>query len=347
MTKPPRARTRLSPFNLALSALALIVIVLVGTKLANWAVINAVWGSGADASERCRDARGVGACWALIGQKYRFLLFSSYPYAEQWRPAVACAILLALVLATTVRRFWTPRLALAWAVGGGLSVALLRGGFAELPAVAADQWGGLAITLILALSVAAFSLPWGVALALGRQSSGYPIISRACIAYVEFIRSIPLVSLFFMGIVLFPILIPSELGLGQVGRALIILTIFYGAYVAEAVRGNLQSLDAGQAEAAISLGLGYWTRTLLVILPQVLRASVPALVGTFIGLVKDTSLVFLLGVFDILNTAKLATVDPLWQAYSVEALLFAAALYFFICASISAIGGKAETQQAR
>lgn len=115
--------------------------------------------------------------------------------------------------------------------GACFSVAFLRGGFAGLPAVAADQWGGLAITLILSLSVAAVSLPWGIALALGRQSSVHPILSRACIAYVEFIRSIPLVSLFFMGIVLFPILIPSGLGLGQIGRAFIILTVFYGVYV--------------------------------------------------------------------------------------------------------------------
>ena len=301
-----------------------------------WALVDAVWRPDAAA---CRAAHG--ACWGFIVEKHRFILFGTYPYDQQWRPAVATLLLLALWVISALRIFWRPRLILVWI--GGLCVisALMWGGVLGLLYVENQRWGGLILTLLLTTFGLAAAFPLAIALALGRRSA-LPVIRALSVAYIELIRGVPLISLLFMASVMLPLFLPQGLSIDKLLRAQIALVLFAAAYLAEVVRGGLQAIPRGQYEAADALGLSYLNSTWYIVLPQALRIAVPALVNTFIGFFKDTSLVLVIGLFDLLSTIKLGLTEPAWSGFGVEAYLFAALVYFAFCYAFSRYSRRFE-----
>jgi general L-amino acid transport system permease protein len=313
----------------------------------DWAVLRAVWslpGASIDDTQACRAAE-AGACWALIAEKYRFILFGLYPYEEQWRPAVTIAIFLGLYLVSAFRRFWNWRLALVWGAGLAASWILMRGGLLGLTEVSEDMWGGLPVTLSLATFGIAFAFPLAIVVALGRISTANATARFVCTIYVELIRGVPLISVLFMASVMFPLFLPDGVSVSKLLRAQVAIILFAAAYLSETIRGGLQAVDKGQHEAADSLGLGYWQKMILIVMPQALRLVLPPIVSLCIAFFKSTSLVTIIGIFDLLNAAKRSVAEPAWQGFGTEAYLFVAAIYFAFCFAMSRYGQMLEQQR--
>ncbi|MCC6467393.1 MAG: amino acid ABC transporter permease [Alphaproteobacteria bacterium] len=321
-----------------------VLVATVASKLAHWAVIDAVWSAPPGSSGPCRAARGVGACWALIGEKYRFMLFATYPYDEHWRPALACAIIVLLYLATALYRHRLCWLAALWGAGFAAVAILMWGGIFDLPLVGQERWGGLPVTLLLATVGIGTALPLGILLALGRRADELPLIRLVCACYIELIRAMPLVSLLFMASFVLPLFMPAGVSIDKLLRAQVAFTMFAAAYMAEVIRGGLQGVGHGQVEAATALGLGYWRTHALIVLPQALRSVIPALVNTAIAMLKNTSLVLIIGLFDFLNAAKATIVDPAWQGFGLEMFISISLVYFVICFSLSKYSQRLEGQ---
>jgi len=322
----------------AVTLLTLYLLITWGMSLISWGFLNAVWtvpgtGQSVDTSA-CRAVKGVGACWAIVGEKWRFVLFGVYPYAEHWRPAICIGLFVGLYVVSAQKRFWRKELALVWIGILTLIGVLMWGGILGMPFVEQDRWGGLMITLILSTFGIALAFPLGILVALGRRSN-LPAVKLLCILYVELIRGVPLISILFMASVMFPLFLPEGVNIDKLLRAQIAIILFAAAYQAEVVRGGLQALSRGQYEAADALGLSYWQKTGMIILPQALRIVIPPLVNNFIGMFKDTSLVLIIGIFDLLNTGKTAVIEPAWQGFGPEVYLFVASIYFVFCFAMS------------
>jgi general L-amino acid transport system permease protein len=316
------------------------IIVRVVVSLVAWGLVHAVWSvpygpSGIADTAVCQNVKGIGACWAVWTDKYRLILFGRYPYDEQWRPAVVVLLFIGLYVVSGIRRFWRKELVLIWVATLAVVGILMWGGVFGMPLVTEDYWGGLPITLILATFGAAFSFPLAILVALGRRSTKLPAVKMLCVLYVELVRGVPLVAVLFMASVMFPLFMPAGVNIDKLLRAQLAFILFAGAYLAEVIRGGLQALPKGQAEAADALGLSYWKKTGFIILPQALRLVIPPLVNTFIGFFKDTSLVLIIGLFDLLTMGKVALSDPPWQSFSTEVYLGLAAIYIAFCFAMS------------
>jgi general L-amino acid transport system permease protein len=305
--------------------------------LVDWFVLDAVWGDAT--ADECRAA--AGACWAFIREKARFILFGFYPYDQQWRPFLAVALMVGLVFVSASRRYWTPWLFVLWPAAIGLALAVMAGGFAGLERVPTTGWGGLPLTLMLALVGSALAFPFGMVLALGRTSD-LPLIRWICVGYIELVRGVPLITVLFMASVMLPLFMPDGVEIDAVLRALAGISLFIAAYFAEVIRGGLQAVPKGQFEAAHALGLGYWAGMCLVVLPQALRIAVPPLTNTLIGLIKDSSLVAIIGLVDLLGASKRSLSDPAWLGFYREAYVFVALVYFVICFSVSRYSRSVE-----
>lgn len=327
-------------YNALLSLCALYLIVIGVKAVVGWALIDAVWSG---TSDDCRAAYGEGACWAVIGEKLRFILFATYPYDEQWRPMLAVALFLAAVVASTWRPLWSRALVVAWVALLVVLGFLLHGGILGLARVPTEQWGGLPVTIMLAALGIVLSLPLAFLLALGRRSK-LPLIRAVSIGYIEFIRGVPLISILFMSSVMFPLFLPEGVTIDKLLRAQAGIVLFSAAYLAEVVRGGLQAIPSGQHEAADALGLGYWRKTRLVVLPQAVRHVIPPMVNSFIATFKDTSLVIVIGLYDVLNAARTATNEPTWRAFTIEAYIFVALIFFIFCYAMSRYSRRLETQ---
>jgi general L-amino acid transport system permease protein len=300
--------------------------------LLDWAVFHAVF---APQAEACQAARGVGACWGVIAEKYRLILFGRYPFEQQWRPLLATAVLLLMLVLSCVRRCWTRWLPLAWLLVLALFFALMAGGWAGLVPVATDRWGGLPLTLLLATLAIVLAFPLAILVALGRRSQ-LPAIRAICVVYVELVRGVPLISVLFMASFLFPLLLPVGATPDVLLRVLVGITLFAAAYMAEIVRGGLQAIPRGQLEAADSLGLGYWRTQGLVVLPQALSTVLPGIMNNFIGIFKDTSLVTIVSLYELTGSLGLAlSGDPEWRPFKIEAYLFITLIYFVFCFAMS------------
>ncbi|MGF1650699.1 MAG: amino acid ABC transporter permease [Hyphomicrobiaceae bacterium] len=302
--------------------------------LVQWGVVEAIVRV---APEECRVSKG--ACWGFITEKHRLMLFGTYPYAEQWRPLVASILLVALVVATCNPRWWGIGMVIAWGIGVPTILILMGGGlfgfkFPGFTQVDTSEWGGLPLTLILATVGVFLSFPLAILLALGRQSN-LPAIKAVCIGFIEIIRGVPLITILFMASLMIPLFLPSGVNTDKLIRAQIGFIFFAAAYVAEVIRGGLAAIPKGQYEAADALGLSYWHKTIFIILPQALKLVIVPMMNTFIGLFKDTSLVIIIGMFDLLGAVQLSSNDPVWRAFYVEGLVFAAVIYFVICYSMS------------
>ena len=333
-----------SALSSASTLLALGLLIWLGWGLLRWGLLNAVFGADLPA---CQAARGQGACWGVLAEKGRLVLFGRYPLAEQWRAEAATALLLALIGASGLRRCWRPWLLPLWIAGLALVFALLRGGVAGLSGVATDLWGGLPLTLLLATLGIALAFPLAVALALGRRSE-LPAIRTLCVLYIELLRGVPLISLLFMASFLFPLFLPVGQTPDVLLRVLVGIALFAAAYLAETVRGGLQAIPRGQVEAAQSLGLGWWVIQRRVVLPQALALVVPGIMNSFIGVFKDTSLVTIVSLYELTGALGLAlNSDADWRPFMLEGYLFIAAIYFAGCFTMSRYSLWVEARLAR
>lgn len=309
--------------------LAYLLLPLIWSAL-DWALFSATWqGSG-----RADCVQG-GACWIFIESRLGQYLYGFYPADQYWRinlVFVGLAVLLALLIwPRTPRKGWLALFTLL--VFPVIAFLLIHGGVG-LAVVETNRWGGLMLTLVLAVVGIVVALPFGILLALGRRSH-MPVISSLATVYIEFWRAVPLITVLFMASVMLPLFMSTEVELDKLLRALIGIILFQAAYVAEVVRGGLQAIPKGQYEAGEALGLSYWKLMGLIIMPQALKITIPSLVNTFISLFKDTSLVLIIGLFDLLAISKVALADPAWLGFSTEAYVFIAMIFWMFCFGMS------------
>jgi len=328
-----RANLFSSPGNTITTLVVLGLLAWLGTRFFEWAVVNASFGKASVAT--CNALAGHGACWSVVANKWRQMLFGIYPQAEQWRPALAVILFCLMLVASATRSMWHARRLIAlWGPGTLVCTWLMSGGLGLTP-VPTALWGGLPITLMLAVFGTLLAFPLGVLLALGRRSQ-LPIVRAVSIVYIELIRGVPLITVLFMASIMFALFLPEGVSFDKLLRAQIAIILFNAAYIAEVVRGGLQAMPKGQYEAAHALGLGYWRTQQLVILPQALRITIPAQVNSFIDNFKDTSLVIIVSIFDFLYAVKQSVVSDLeWRHYFVEGYLFAMSIYWIFCFAMS------------
>ena len=325
-------------FNTLLTLLAIYLVWLIVPPLLQWAVFQADWTGTTRA-----DCTSEGACWVFIKQRFDQFMYGFYPEELRWR--VDLTVWLVVIGAAPLFVPMMPRKALYGLVFlvayPLLAFWLLHGGFLGLSEVETSQWGGLMLTLVIATVGIAGALPLGILLALGRRSK-MPAIRVICVTFIEFWRGVPLITVLFMSSVMLPLFLPEGLSFDKLLRALIGVILFQSAYIAEVVRGGLQAIPKGQYEAAAAMGLGYWRMMGLVILPQALKLVIPGIVNTFIALFKDTSLVIIIGLFDLLNSIKQATTDPAWLGMATEGYVFAALVFWIFCFGMSRYSMRLE-----
>ena len=320
-----------SPTNAALTIAALFLLWVIVPPFVDWALLDAHFQG--TTREACS---GGGACWVFIKQRLPQFIYGLYPESERGRVDLAFAILVVAAAPLFVPRFpgklWIG--AFLFVVYPVIATVLFYGGVLGYRTVPTNQWGGLMLTLIVALIGMAGSLPLGILLALGRRSN-MPVIRAVSAAFIELMRGVPLVTVLFMASVMFPLFLPEGVNFDKLLRALIGTMLFAGGYMAEVIRGGLQAIPRGQYEAAEALGLGYWRMMGLVVLPQALRIVIPGIVNSFIALFKDTTLVLIIGLFDFLGMIQAASTDPNWLGFATEGYVFAAMVYWMFCFSIS------------
>ncbi len=334
-----------TPKDAVLTILALLVLAWTLTHAINWLFIQAVW-SGADRTV-CATTEQVGgiqpagwsgACWAFVQSRFSMFIFGRYPVEERWRPILVGVMLVALLVPMLIPK--VPRKGLnailLFIIFPIIAFYLLLGGVFGLSHVETANWGGLMVTLILSFVGIAVSLPAGILLALGRRSK-MPVIKTLCIIFIEVIRGVPLITVLFMASVMLPLFLPAGVNFDKFLRALVGVSIFAAAYMAEVIRGGLQAIPKGQYEGADSLGLGYWQKMRLIILPQAIKLVIPGIVNTFIGMFKDTSLVMIIGMFDLLGIINQSFADATWATAvtPVTGLIFAGFMYWLFCFGMS------------
>jgi len=341
-----------SPANIVLTLGCVLFIVWAVPPLLRFFLIDAVW-SGTD-PDACLASPGQpqpGACWAFVRVWYSYFVYGFYPIGQRWRVDL---FFLALAFGVVwLLRLSAPRRDIGalyfFVVLPVLSFVLLHGApWIGLRVVPTALWGGILVTVVVATIGMVASLPLGILLALARRSE-MPVVKLFAVIFIEFVRGVPLITVLFMASVMLPLFVPEHLAPDKLVRALIGVALFASAYMAEVVRGGLIAVPRGQYEAARALGLSYWRMTGLVILPQALRVTLPNIVNTFIGLFKDTTLVFIVGIFDFLRTIEAARADPKWAAptTTVTGYVFAALFYFVCCYGMSRYARNVEARLTR
>lgn len=331
-----------SVHNTVLTVLALWALLVTVPGALSWAIFDAVW-----ITDDPKDCRAVaGACWAVIAEKHRVMLFGTFPFDQHWRGVLVILIVVALAIISAFKRFWSYWLFGAWLVAMAVVLVLQLGGVLGLAPTGTHDWGGLPLTLIMFVGTVVGGLPMAVFLALGRRST-MPVVKALCIGVIEITRGVPLITVLFMASLMFPLFVPEELTIDKVLRAQIGMIVFFGAYAAEIVRGGLQAIPRGQYEAADVAGLSYWQKTRKIILPQALRIVIPALMNDIIRAFKNTTFVSIIGLFDVLGATATALEDPLWVLYAPEAYIFIFVLYFCFCFSMSKYSERVERDLAK
>lgn len=330
-----------SAANTVMTILAALFVVWIAPPLFDWLFFGAVWSGGPEA---CR-ANPNAACWAFVDTRLSQFLYGFYPQELRWRVDIPLLILVvgigALILERTPGKRWIGLFMLvAYPI---LTWALLFGGVFGLEEVPTNKWGGFMLTLVIALTGIVISLPLGIVLALGRRSH-MPLIRLFCVTFIEFWRGVPLITVLFMSSVMLPLFLPEGVSFNELLRALIGVALFASSYMAEVVRGGLQAIPKGQYEGADSLGLAYWQKMRLIILPQALKIVIPGIVNTFIGLFKDTTLVLIIGLLDLLGAVQAGIADPNWNAKSVSysGYVFTAFVFWVCCYGMSQYSRKVE-----
>jgi general L-amino acid transport system permease protein len=318
----------------------------------HWLFISAVW-TGTDRAACTTVTQGgiqpdgwSGACWAYVGDKFQQFMVGSYPRDQIWRPYLVAAlfvgILVPFLMPKVPYKGWNAIALLI--VLPIVAFVLLLGGWLGLSHVETSYWGGLMVTLILSFVGIAVSLPFGIMLALGRRSTNMPVVKMLSIAFIELIRGVPLITVLFMASVLLPLFMTPGHGIDKFLRALVGVSIFASAYMAEVIRGGLQAIPKGQYEGADSLGLNYFQKMTFIIMPQAIKLVIPGIVNTFIGMFKDTSLVSIISMFDLLGIVKVSFADATWATpvTPLTGLIFAGFIFWLFCFGMSRYSGFVE-----
>jgi general L-amino acid transport system permease protein len=325
-------------FNSFLTIVILYLLWIIVPPLIRWAFIDSLWlSTGAE----CQQSDG--ACWSIIPANIRFIIFGFYPYDQHWRPLLAMVLLIVLLFYSRNRNHWKKSLLYAWILGLAVMGLLMKGGLFGLSSVETTNWGGLPLTLTLSVFGLTAAYPLGIVLALGRQSK-MPAIKTLSVFYIELIRGVPLISMLFMASVVLPLFLPEGVTINKIIRAMVAIILFTAAYVAEVVRGGLQAIPRGQYEAADSIGLSYYLTMRLVVLPQALKIVIPPSVQQLISAFKDTSLVVIIALFDLLRTTQTILSDPEWMGFSAEAYIFISLIYFLCCYFMSNYSRRLERE---
>ena len=316
--------------SVALTLVSLALLALILPPSIDWMFVEATY-VGASG----KDCIGGGACWAWFDQRIDQFVYGFYPEDAYWRANLAVILLVPAVAYLLFANLPYARYGRWFSFAYPAIAAVLLVGGLGLDMIRTDQFGGFVLNLVAGITGIVLSLPIGILLALGRRS-WMPIVRIFSVAFIEFIRGVPLITLLFVAIILLPIFLPREVSLDQLIRVMVIITLFASAYMAEVIRGGLQAIPQGQYEAGQSMALGYWQSMRLIVLPQALKISIPGIVNTFIGLFKDTTLVIIIGLFDILGQARLLQTNQDWLGkVDYETFLLAALFFFVICFSMS------------
>tara|TARA_A100001011_G_scaffold119822_1_gene126365 strand:+ start:1261 stop:2505 length:1245 start_codon:yes stop_codon:yes gene_type:complete len=324
-----------SNFNALLTLLIIFIIIKSVPPSMSWMILDA------NISGDSRDAcTGTGACWTYIKVWFKRFMYGMYPNELHWRINIAFIIVIGLGLVGLIKTeklkkylplyyvFIYPILAFL------IIYYLISGGAFGLEWVETGAWGGLSLTFIVSFFCLIFCFPLGMILALGRRST-LPVIRYISIGYIEFWRGVPLITVLFMSSVMFPMFLPEDFFMDKLVRVIIAITLFEAAYCAEVIRGGLQSLPRGQYDAAKSLGMGYWKMQTFVILPQALKLVIPGIANTFLALVKDTPLIFVVGLAELAGMLALAKTNPEWLGFAMEGYIFASIIFWIICYAMS------------
>ncbi|REG83923.1 amino acid ABC transporter permease [Marinomonas pollencensis] len=319
-----------SPLNVFLTLFSIYIIYLIVPPIIEWGIINATW-EGASKAE----CTAGGACWAFINVYFEQFMYGLYPSEETWRINLAVILIVLLVGMFAIKAinklFLSLTILLIYPV---VAYFLFAGGVFGLEVVETSRWGGLFLTVLLGVVGIVASFPLGALLALGRRSN-MPVAKSVSLVFIETIRAVPLITILFMASVMIPLFLPEGLNFNKLLRVLIGITLFSSAYMAEVIRGGLQAIPKGQYEAADAMGLTYWQSMVLVILPQALKLVIPGIVNSFISLFKDTTLVYIVGMFDFLGRIQAANHDTNWLGTTVEGYAFAAFVYWIFCFGMS------------
>ena len=325
-------------FNAVLTLLIIFILFKYTPPLLNWLIFDADFIGSAK-----EDCTSEGACWVFVKVWFKRFMYGMYPNQEQWRINAAFLILFALVVAA----FFVPSkykkyiILFMLFIYPIIGIKLISGGVFGLKWIETGAWGGLSLTLIVSAFALILCFPIGVFLALGRRSE-LPVIKYSSIGFIETWRGVPLITVLFMSAVMFPMFLPDGTYMDKLMRVIIAITLFEAAYMAEVIRGGLQALPKGQYDAAQSLGMGYWRMHLLVILPQALKLVIPGIANTFLALVKDTPLIFVVGLLELAGMIGLAKTNPKWLGMAIEGYVFAGLVFWVICYAMSRYSQKLE-----
>ncbi|MEX1057611.1 MAG: amino acid ABC transporter permease [Natronospirillum sp.] len=317
--------------NTILTIISLTIAWWVVSNVFMWAIVNADW-----VGDSRADCSRVGACWVFIGARLQQFFYGFYPESVLWRPNLTFALLVLSLLWMGVPQIPYKKFGILFGlvIFPVIAFFLLYGGAFGLAVVPTSRWGGLMLTIVLAVVGIVLAIPIGIALALGRRSE-MPAVRLVCTIFIEFWRGVPLITILFMASVMLPLFFAEGVSVDRLVRALIGITLFQSAYMAEVVRGGLQALGKGQYEGADALGLTYWQKMNLVVLPQALKIMIPGIVNTTISLWKDTSLVVIIGLIEVLGVVNQALSDPDWLGFPIEGYAFAAFMFWIFCFGMS------------
>jgi len=324
-----------SNFNAALSVSIVLLIIFALPPLLNWFIFDA--NIAGDTKEACT---GGGACWVYIKVWFNRFMYGMYPNAEQWRINVTFVVVLTFMVAgffvpTKFKNYLSFYYAILLPIISFILIYfIISGGSFGLIWVETGAWGGLSLTFIVSFFSLIFCFPLGIMLALGRRSD-LPVVKYSSLSFIEFWRGVPLITVLFMSSVMFPMFLPDGTYVDKLIRVVVAITLFETAYTAEVIRGGLQALPRGQYDAAKSLGMDYWKMHIFVILPQALKLVIPGMANTFLALIKDTPLIFVVGLLEVVGMLNLAKANPKWLGFSMEGYVFAGIIFWIICFSMS------------
>jgi general L-amino acid transport system permease protein len=322
-------------FNATLSVSIVLLIIFALPPLLNWFIFDA--NIAGDTKEACT---GGGACWVYIKVWFNRFMYGMYPNAEQWRINLTFVVVLLFIAAgffvpTKFKNYLSFYYAIILPIISFILIYfIISGGSFGLVWVETGAWGGLSLTFIVSFFSLIFCFPLGMMLALGRRSD-LPVVKYSSLSFIEFWRGVPLITVLFMSAVMFPMFLPDGTYVDKLIRVVVAITLFEAAYTAEVIRGGLQALPRGQYDAAKSLGMGYWKMHIFVILPQALKLVIPGMANTFLALIKDTPLIFVVGLLEVVGMLNLAKANPKWLGFSMEGYVFAGIIFWIICFSMS------------
>jgi len=327
-----------TPLDCLVTLLCAVFFISVIYFIIDWAFLSSIWSAEDEALCKAAD----GACWSVIDARHRIIFFGLFPYEEHWRSTLACVVMIVTIVASCFAWFWRAlRLSLLWVCGFGAFYVLMHGGLFGLSVITPDRWGGLALTIFIFAAVSLIGMPLSIVLALGRRSE-LPVIAGLFGLFIDFFRSLPLLTILFTAAIITPFVLPGWLQGDKLYRVIVGFAIFFACYQAENIRAGLQAIPNGQDEAGLTLGLNYWQRVTRIQLPQAFRNSLPAIVNQFVITFKETSIVTIVGFFEILASGAAAYGTGKWTAHYIEVYVFIGLIYFLFVFSLSRYGAYLE-----